>query len=233
MKVSVVIPAFNEEKYIGKCLESIIAQVEKPDEIIVVDNNCTDKTVAIVRNRGAKIIKEKDQGMIHARNAGFDAANYEIIARTDADTILPRDWILKIKGYFKDPNLGALSGPVAYFSLPILSEIFRFGAFLTFKIMGLFFGHEMLAGPNMVLRKSLWEKVKDSLCIKDSDVHEDIDLSIHFAKIARIKYDWNFGISTARARWMKIFTEYIVRLTRMFLSHKLPLRGGKSRSGRK
>ena len=228
MKVSVVIPAYNEEKHIGKCLESIVNQKVQPDEIIVVDNNCTDKTAEIAKNFGARVIKEKKQGMISTRNTGFNSANYEIIARTDADAILPMDWILKIKEQFKDSNLEALSGPAAYFSTPIFSEISKFGTFLVFSGIDLLFGHPMLAGPNMVLRKSLWEKVKNSVCLHDKDVHEDIDISIHLSKIAKIKYDWNFGIRTTRGRWTKIFTEYIVRLIKMLASHK-----AKSGSGRK
>src|SRR3989304_3585243 len=60
MKVSVVIPVYNEEKYIKNCLDSLMNQTEKPDEIIVVDNNCTDKTVSIVKKyKRIKIIQEK------------------------------------------------------------------------------------------------------------------------------------------------------------------------------
>ena len=220
MTVSVVIPCYNEEKYIGKCLESIVQQTQKPDEVIVVDNNCADRTVEIAKKFGARIVKEKNQGIITARNTGFDAAKYEIIARTDADAILPPDWISKIKEHFKDPNLGTLSGPAAYFGTPIFSEISKFGTFLVFQGIGLLFGHQMLAGPNMVIRKSLWEKVKNNVCPKDSDAHEDIDISIHLAKITKIKFDWNFGIRTTRGRWLKIFTEYIARLMKMLASHK-------------
>lgn len=221
MKISVVIPVYNEEKYIASCLQSIVSQIEKPDEIIIVDNNCTDKTAEIAKKFGVKIIREKKQGIIPARNAGFDAAKYEIIARTDADVILPFDWISKIKEHFKDPNLGALSGPAAYSNKPILSEVSRAGTFLVFSAIGFLFGQKMLAGPNMILRKSLWEKIKDDVCLSDKEVHEDIDFSIHAAKIAKIKYDWNFCIRTTRGRWVKIFTEYIVRLMKMFVFHKL------------
>lgn len=228
MKVSVFIPVFNEEKYIEKCLESLISQEEKPSEIIVVDNNCTDKTVEITQKFGAIVVKEEKQGMIHARNAGFDAAKHEIIARTDADSVLPPDWILKIKEHFKDPNLGALSGPAFYFGIPILSGISGFVVFVVFGVMEILFGHPLLAGPNMVLRKSLWERVKKDVCMDDKKVHEDIDLSIHLAKIAKIKYDWNFCIRTTRGRWAKIFTEYIARLIGMLASHRI-----KSGSGRK
>ena len=101
MKVSVVIPAFNEEKYIGKCLKSVVNQIMPADEIIVVNNNCTDKTEVIAKKFGARIVKEKVQGMTPARNRGFNSVKYEIIARTDADTVVPKDWIKIIKNNFK------------------------------------------------------------------------------------------------------------------------------------
>ncbi len=220
MTVSIVIPCYNEEKYIEKCLQSIATQIEKPDEIIVVDNNCTDGTSEIAQKFNVKIVKEKNQGIISARNAGFDSAKSEIIARTDADTILPKDWILKIKEHFKDSSLGALSGPAAYFSWPIFYEVSQFVTFLVFAGVGFLFGNQMLAGPNMILRKSLWEKVKKDLCTQDKDAHEDIDMAIHLGKIAKIKYDWNFGILTRRGRWVKILTVYIVILIKMILHHK-------------
>lgn len=234
MKISVVIPAYNEEKYIGKCLESIVGQNELPDEIIVVDNNCTDKTVEIAQKFGARIVKEKKQGMIQARNAGFDAAKYEIIARTDADAILPPDWISKIKEHFKDPNLGALSGPASYFDMPLISQISTITTFTLFKTIGFLLGHPMLFGPNIALRKSSWEKIKNDICLRDAEVHEDVDLAIHLFKITNIKFEGDFAIRTARGRWTKIFTEYIARFIKMLLSHRVnPAKRGKSGSGRK
>ena len=63
MKVSVVIPVYNEEKKISNCLNSLMKQDEKPDEIIVVDNNCIDKTISIVKKYATvKIIQEKKTG---------------------------------------------------------------------------------------------------------------------------------------------------------------------------
>jgi len=221
MKISVVIPAYNEEKYIGKCLESIANQIEKPSEIIVVDNNCTDKTIEIAKSfNNVTIVKEEKQGMIFARNAGFDSAKYEILARTDVDTILPPDWISKIKEDFKDPDLGGLSGPTSYFKTPLMSDISRSVVLLYFYIVGLMIGNTPLLGPNMAIRKSLWEKIKKDVCLDDHKVHEDIDLSIHLAKIAKIKIDKNLTIRTLRGRWSKLLTEYIVRLIKMTVSHR-------------
>lgn len=57
MRVSLVIPIYNEEKYIKKCLDSVKCQVEKPDEIIVVDNNSTDNTVNIAKKYNVRLLK--------------------------------------------------------------------------------------------------------------------------------------------------------------------------------
>ncbi|HEX8932548.1 MAG TPA: glycosyltransferase family A protein, partial [Patescibacteria group bacterium] len=100
MKISVIIPAYNEEKYIGACIESLLKQNRLPDEIIVVNNNSTDQTAAIASQYPVKVINEKEQGITPARNRGLNEAQYDIIARTDADTILPPDWIEKIKKHF-------------------------------------------------------------------------------------------------------------------------------------
>src|SRR5438105_521660 len=114
MQISVVIPVHNEEEYIEQCLKSLMAQEEKPDEIIVVNNNSTDKTAEIVKKFAVTMIHQPVQGITPTRNAGFDAAQYEIIARCDADTILPPDWIKHIKNRFETDSIDALTG-TAYF----------------------------------------------------------------------------------------------------------------------
>lgn len=220
MKVSVVVPTYNEEKYIGQCLESLANQTEKPDEIIIVDNNCTDKTVEIAQKFGARIVKEKKQGMIYARNAGFDAAQYDIIARTDADTILPKNWISRIKKAFvEDSNLGALSGPTCDSNWPEAKKISYYPSLMVFDILSFIFKNGCLYGPNMSLRKSVWQIVKQNVCLDGAKVHEDIDLSIHLNKLTKIKFDHKLIVETRRTRWKLLGTEYPVRLLKMLYSH--------------
>jgi glycosyltransferase involved in cell wall biosynthesis len=224
MKVSLIIPAYNEEKYIGKCLQSIADQIEKPDEIIIVDNNCIDNTIEIAKRFNVKIIKEKKQGMIYARNAGFNAAKGDILAKTDGDAILPPDWIFKIKKAFKDSALGGLAGPASYFKTSFMSDASSKIAFNIFSTIGLMLGHPVLYGPNMALKKSLWEKIKDDVCLDDKKVHEDIDLSIHLGTIAKIKFDKNFTVKTTRNKWSNYLTEYIARLMKMLQAHRKLIR---------
>ena len=93
-EVSVVIPAYNEEKSIFKTLSSLSQSTTKRSvEVIVVNNNSQDLTAAIAGSTGARCIKETIQGITAARNAGLAAARGKYILNADADTLYPPDWI--------------------------------------------------------------------------------------------------------------------------------------------
>jgi len=110
-KISVIIPAFNEEKYLPACLESLRKQSFRDFEVIVVDNNSTDRTGEIARNYGFKVVEEKRQGMIPARERGFREAKAQIIARTDADTVVTPNWLKVIDESFrKNPFVVGMTG---------------------------------------------------------------------------------------------------------------------------
>ncbi len=89
MKLSVVVPARNEEKYIGSCLEAITAAAadQKHEvEVIVVLNRCTDCTEEIVKSFGARIVIENSKNLSQIRNAGAKAAKGEVLVTVDADS---------------------------------------------------------------------------------------------------------------------------------------------------
>ncbi len=85
--VSVVIPAYNVEKYIGRAIDSVLAQTRRPDEIIVVDDGSTDNTAEVIRSYGSKVhcIRQENGGASVARNTGIEEAKSEWIAFLDAD----------------------------------------------------------------------------------------------------------------------------------------------------
>lgn len=223
MNISVVIPVFNEEAYIQSCLESLAAQTQRPFEIIVVDNNCTDNTIPIAKKYGAKILKEDRQGMIFARNAGFNKASGDIIARCDADTIVAKDWISRIRKNFNDKQIIALAGPFNYYDAPFAGKN-SFLINLYIKVMAFILNQNILVGPNMALRKETWNKVKKEICLDDNRVHEDIDLSIHLGKIGKIKFDPEFKVAVSARRIKKnpvsFFLEYPVRLLNTIKNHR-------------
>ena len=92
--VTIVIPAYNEEKNILYTLLSIAQNItDKSVEIIVVNNNSKDNTEQIVKATGVTCINEPTPGVKHARNAGLHAASSEFIINADADTLYPPTWI--------------------------------------------------------------------------------------------------------------------------------------------
>lgn len=222
MKVSVIIPAYNEEKFIARCLEALQNQTEKADEIIVVNNNSKDKTVKIARKFPVRIIPERKQGITHARNSGFDLATGDILARIDADTVVPKNWIKKIKNRFQeDPNLIALSGPTFFgngnFDRLQIVEKALIGSWKTI------FGHDILYGSNMAITKKAWRKVKNHVCLDDKLVHEDLDICIHLGKIkmGKIFFDKKLLVEVSERRWRqtKSYWEYPYRYLKTLATH--------------
>lgn len=216
MKISVVVPAYNEENFIARCLDSLENQEEKADEIIVVDNNSTDRTVPIAKRFKVKIIKEKKQGISYARNAGFNAAKGEIIARCDADCNVPQDWIKRIKKHFLKGKMDALGGPVCYSDVPFLKKHSTTAVKLHAKAFKKIKNHDLLYGMNMSLRKEMWEKVKNELNNNNKQVHEDMDLSNRIHKYGKIKFDPKLYVYTSSRRMRKnpasFFIEYPIRM---------------------
>ena len=82
MKFSIVIPANNEEKYLGKCLDSIKSAARPVGwevEVIVVLNRCTDRTEEIARAWGAAVVFDESKNLSHIRNNGVAAASGDVI----------------------------------------------------------------------------------------------------------------------------------------------------------
>lgn len=220
MKISVVIPAYNEEKLIKKCLDSLSNQTRMPSEIIIADNNSTDNTVKIASNYQVKIISATYRGISFARNAGFNFATGDIIARCDADTILPVDWVEKIEESFaKDISIIAVSGPAYFHDLPFQSANIMFTKIFYFRLTKLFLSYYPLFGANMAIRKNVWEKVKDNVCTTNSVLHEDMDLAIHIHKLGKIFYNPSLTVITTARRFSTYLTEYPFRWLKTILIH--------------
>jgi len=128
--VSVVIPAYNEEKYLPLCLESIRNQDYAEEyEVIVVDNASTDNTAKIALDWGAKVVYESKRSPACARQKGVEAATGEIIAFIDADTQAPACWLSTILSRFvREPETVVISGPYAYCDAGRIAKIFSYAS---------------------------------------------------------------------------------------------------------
>ena len=110
--ISVVVPVLNAEEFIGPCIESL-RQLDYPAdriEILVVDNGSTDRTVEIIADFSIAVLKETVAGAGAARNTGVARAHGDIIAFTDADCIVDRNWARAIDDAFGNPVTDAVMG---------------------------------------------------------------------------------------------------------------------------
>jgi glycosyltransferase involved in cell wall biosynthesis len=224
MRISVVIPAYNEGARIKNCLDSLLKQLRIPDEIIVVNNNSTDNTADIVGTyKNVTLITEKEQGIIPARNAGFDLASGDVIARCDADTILPDNFIKNIEeDFLKDSSVVAVSMPVTFYDMPVVNRM-KFLYYPYMFIPRLLIGHYSLVGPGMAVKKSAWKKIRKELCTDPTQVHEDVDVSMHIKKHGEIYHDRNILVMASGRRAMykpwSFFGEYTLRFFKMLGTH--------------
>jgi len=126
--ISVIVPAHNEEAFIGKCLDSLMKQTlnNKFFEVIVIDNASDDKTSKIVRDYPVKLVYEAKKSVIWARQKGVNESQGEIIVSADADTYYPPDWLKTIKANFeRNPKLICLVGWIYYSNTPFIFNYFN------------------------------------------------------------------------------------------------------------
>ena len=214
MKLSIVIPAYNEEKYIARCLQSVISQIEalasKRDiEIIVVNNASVDRTAEIVGQfAGVSLVAESQRGLVRARQAGFAASTGDLIANVDADTKLPAGWVEKVFVEFENnEKLVALSGPFIYthsskWSAALVWFWYRVGQLTHFLNQYILKRGAMLQGGNFILRRSALEKIGGY----DTSIDfwgEDTDIATRISKVGRVKFTFDFPIYTSARRFKK------------------------------
>ena len=106
LKISVVIPCYNEEDGV----RITIGQLPKVvDEVVVVDNNSTDRTAEVARSLGARVVPEKRKGYGAAYQAGLPAATGDVIVTLDGDGTYPADQIPELVDYLEDKQLDFIS----------------------------------------------------------------------------------------------------------------------------
>ncbi len=187
--LSVVVPCYNEEDSIAACLDALVSQKDAIYELIVVDNNSTDASRAIIETYCKNhpfitLLTEKRQGLHFTRNRGLDAATGAIFCRIDADTIVGPGWANAFKDYYAqlpDSTIGAASGSTWYYDLPfkkltsLVSEAIVFGSN---RKAG---NHYSLYGPNMSFRREVWKKIRTEVCMTGG-IMEDMDVGYHVSQ---------------------------------------------------
>lgn len=180
LTLTLVIPVYNEQDHLKTCLDAIAAQTVMPEEVIVVDNNSTDRSVDIAAAFSfVRVMKAEKQGIAYARDVGFDAARSTLIGRIDADTVLSENWVEEVLAAYGENQDFALTGGCHFYNVPMPKINGWVTSQLVYRLNRFIMGHYVLWGSNMVLPKMLWQNVKAQVCTEQSDIHEDLDLAIH------------------------------------------------------
>ncbi|MEM4267169.1 MAG: glycosyltransferase [Candidatus Nanoarchaeia archaeon] len=197
-KISVVIPVYNDEKRIGKVLQSLKRQNYKNFEIIVVDDGSKDKSPEIAKKYADKVIVNEHKGPAVARNTGIKNAKGEIVAFTDSDCEAKEDWLENINKFFSNKNNEVMMGkvviPKSTFIGDSISALgFPAGGHVGFENMWKvskegFTDH--LSSCNMALRKKVFEEhgmIDESFPLAGA---EDSELSYRLTKNGvKIRYN--------------------------------------------
>lgn len=199
--ISVVIAAFNEEKYLPSCLSSLKAQNFPKDdyEVIVADNNSTDNTVKIAKDFGAGVIQETKQGYVFALNKGMNKAKGDIIAVTDADTKVSSNWLSIIEKAFVDPQVVAITGRVKLNTKSKFVNISTSALYTLFLHMSALIDKPNLNGFNFAVRKEVFLKVGGLSTL--FEMSPDVDLGIRLNKIGIVKVVNSLSVLTSARRW--------------------------------
>ena len=154
--ISLVIPAYNEEKYIAECLDHVTRNSHGIfHEIIVIDNASSDRTAEIARQfPGVRVVRENNKGLTWARQRGYLEATGDVLAYIDADTHMPSGWAERVRKTFRtSPDTVCLSGPYVYYDSSPLQKFF---VSLYWDLLGMpmyFLLGYLVVGGNFAIRK--------------------------------------------------------------------------------
>lgn len=163
--ISIIVPIYNEADYIPKLLASVQKSTMQPDEIVFCDNGSTDDSIKIIttakQNFPIRLVHESKKGILYATEHVWREAHGDILLRTDADSILPPQWIEHaIRHFENDPKLAACTGPLRS---PDGSQLDIFLTFAWTRYPAIAFawlqGYPLLIGCNSAFRKTALQRV--------------------------------------------------------------------------
>lgn len=224
LSITVLIPAHNEEHYLERCLESILAcRTPSVREIIVVDNASTDRTAAVAGSfPGVTVLHEGRKGITRARQCGLRTASGDLIACVDADSLVDRRWFETIDRTFREsPLVSCLTGPYLLDEIPFPYRILAWSYWNLLALPISLLTGGIAVGGNVVIRRSVLESIGGF----DTTVEfygEDTNLARRIKKVGRIRFSPRFtNVSSSRRMLQEGFFRTGLRYAMNFLSQTL------------
>ncbi|WP_456844454.1 glycosyltransferase family A protein [Cellulomonas sp. P5_C6] len=199
-RVSVVIPVRDDAVALEGCLAALSRQTVAPCEVVVVDNDSSDRTAAVAHAWGARVVREACVGIPAAAATGYDAATSEVIARLDADSRPDPRWVERIATRMRaEPGLAAVTGTGRFVDLPFRVSPLVSGAYLGayYVLAHLALGHPSLWGSSMALRRESWLAVREDVRRDDPEIHDDLDLAFALGPHRRIRLDRSLRVGVS------------------------------------
>jgi peptidoglycan/xylan/chitin deacetylase (PgdA/CDA1 family) len=204
--ISIVVPAYNEEKNLPASLESLKAQdFVGGYEIIVVDNASRDRTAEVAQSYGVRLITCERRGVFFARAAGAAAAKGEIIAQADADTVYPANWLSSFARRFAEHKEAvAVGGRFFYITPPWWAPIERLvRLFFNIMAIGLLGRPFIISGANFAFKR--WAFLQINGYNPYIYAADQFDLATRLSRLGRIIYDDGLKVKTSARTMQKPF----------------------------
>lgn len=194
IKVSIIVPIYNVEKYLDRCLESILNQTLKEIEIVAINDGSTDKSLEIlqkyINNFNIKLINKANGGLSSARNVGLENAKGEYIAFVDSDDFIHKEMYEELYTISQGSDV-VFCGYNKFYSnkieeSDILKKLKLFEE--NRKYLGIeMYKHELVTVWNKIYRREFLEKNKFKFV--EGIIHEDDEFSLKvFSKAESVKF---------------------------------------------
>ncbi|MBI5614292.1 glycosyltransferase [Candidatus Gottesmanbacteria bacterium] len=198
MTISVVIPAYNEEKFLPRTIDSLWKLDRKPDEIIVIDGKSTDGTAKVAKGKNAIVETVEHRGIGYARQIGLEKAKGDIVAFTDADTEVPYDWLSKIEKSLLKPNVSCVYGIYRVPDGPLAYRVFINFIQPTLNLILSWFGIPMAPGQNIAFWKEKAMQVGGFP--KNFKIAEDIEIARRLKTVGKVVFNKNLVVISSGRR---------------------------------
>lgn len=197
MKISIVIPTMNEEKYLANTLQSIKKLNIQPDEVICVDYKSTDATKEICKKYKAIFVAVNSKGVSLARQRGLERASGDIVVFTDADTLVPQSWLEDILIALNSPEVVGVYGSFRVKDGPYIYRLFMNHAAPLIVKIGHFIKIDFPGGQNIACKRVA--ALKAGGFPLDFQSVEDFEIIRRLKKVGKIKYlEKNILITSGR-----------------------------------